>query len=314
MLFGVLIYLITIPTEQASASSNYVYDSDSRTLTIYNNRGFDDWKSESSHLIDRVRNLVVEPGADTVPFGFFNRSYEGLRTATFNGKICILGENFFGDEGNFLETVVFNLDVQLCGAVFCVCPELNYVEFNGKVIAGIDNPSPCEDMGCMAFYDVWLGDIVFNDNVYLSGAAFQNVKSNKVTFKGESYLSQGAFSFNDRLETIDFEKPTHFYDGAPFTSRYYNSEEGYWKGNENNALENLYFPDGSTFENCPGIFTLYTNLKYLEFEGPVELQEGSFTGCPNLTEIKFDSTSTLNNGCLSYAMFPGQKLTVFPRI
>lgn len=138
---------------------------------------------------------------------------------------------------------------------------------------------------------------------------FENMKSlHNITFKGNADISD-AFKNCAGLENVTFESTGRvggyslkecpkissltFNDAITLTDGALASDSS----NPNNALTEFVFPAGSKVENS--LFANYKALKYVTFEGDVELKQGTFYNCNALETVTFKGESTIGGSAFS---------------
>lgn len=311
--FVVAFYVSQNPVD-ANADNDYTWDDSTKTVTFYSNAGMSSWADYTrriENLKPYVKNMVFGPNVSEIGhMQFSGVDYPSVNSVKFQGNIQMSFCCF--NKMTTLTSVVFEKNCHLIGHDFYECPNLNSVVFNGEAKIGTDYPSTTYFVGSLSFSNTSIKNLVFNGKAKLAGDCFSNISTlESVTFKDESDLSEWPLSYCENLKSIEFQKETHIHDGNPFVVLFYDNDEtssqlhiyDKWVGimNGNQQLESLYFPANSTIENCPGLFSYYYKLKYVEFESAVSLDDGAFTTCPSLEEIIFNDSSDLGKGCFAYS-------------
>lgn len=311
---------------QKAGADTYTFDSG--VLTILVPAGLTDWKSDTAFGSADITKLVVGSAVSEIPATEFC-DCDNIGSIIFEGDIklasCINPENpseYLLPFGNMksLHSITFKGNADISDA-FINCTELENVTFESTGRVGGASLNDCQKLASLTFnnaitltdgalvsYDSnpnhaltelvfpagskvenelfanykALKSVTFEGDVALNHSVFQNCDAlETVTFKGESMIGGSSFNNCPNIKTLTFEKKTTLTDGAlaissPLT---------------NNSLTELVFPEGSKVENS--LFSNYSALKSVTFEGNVELRHGAFYNCNALETVTFKGESTI---------------------
>lgn len=204
-----------------------------------------------------------------------------------------------------LENVTFESTGRVGGASLNDCQKLASLTFNnaitltdGALVSYDSNPNHAltelvfpagskVENELFANYKA-LKSVTFEGDVALNHSVFQNCDAlETVTFKGESMIGGSSFNNCPNIKTLTFEKKTTLTDGAlaissPLT---------------NNSLTELVFPEGSKVENS--LFSNYSALKSVTFEGDADLKQSVFSHCDALETVIFNGESVIGQGAFN---------------
>lgn len=329
---------------QKAGADTYTFDSG--VLTILVPAGLTDWKSDTAFGSADITKLVVGSAVSEIPATEFC-DCDNIGSIIFEGDIklasCINPENPSESLSPFknmknLNNITFKGNADISDA-FINCTKLENVTFESTGRVGGASLNDCQKLASLTFnnaitltdgalvsYDSnpnhALTELVFPAGSKVENELFANYKALKsvtfegdvalnhsvfqycdaletVTFKGESMIGGSSFNNCPNIKTLTFEKKTTLTDGAlaissPLT---------------NNSLTELVFPEGSKVENS--LFSNYSALKSVTFEGNIELWSSSFSNCDALETVIFKGESTI--GGLSFGNCPSIKTLSFAK-
>ena len=310
------------------------YTFDSGVLTILAPAGLTDWKTDTAFGGADITKLVVGSAVSEVPATEF-RNCDNIESIIFEGGIklssCIDPENpsklllpfenmkslhniTFKGNANIsdafkkcaeLENVTFESTGRVGGYSLKECPKISSLTFRAAITLtdgalASDSSNPNNALTELVFpegsevknslfsnYSA-LKSVTFEGDVELRQSAFYNCNAlETVTFKGESTIGGSTFSKCPNIKALNFEKKTTLTDGALALSSTL----------VNNALTELVFPEGSKVENS--LFSNYSALKSVTFEGDVELRQNVFNNCNALETVTFKGESTIGGSAFS---------------
>ena len=310
------------------------YTFDSGVLTILAPAGLNDWKTDTAFGSADITKLVVGSAVSEVPATEF-RNYDNIESIIFEGGIklssCIDPENpskllFPFENMKSLHNITFKGNANISDA-FKNCAELEKVTFESTGRVGGYSLKECPKISSLTFHDAItltdgalvsdssnpnnvltelvfpagsevknslfsnysaLKSVTFEGDVELKQGTFYNCNAlETVTFKGESTIGGSTFSNCPNIKALNFEKKTTLTDGALALSSTL----------VNNSLTELVFPEGSKVENS--LFSNYSALKSVTFEGDVELKQGTFYNCNALETVTFKGESTIGGSTFS---------------
>ena len=315
-----------------SGADTYTFDSG--VLTIISPAGLNDWKTDTAFGSADITKLIVGSAVSDVPATEF-RNCDSIESIIFEGDItlssCIDPENpsellfpfenmknlhniTFKGNANIsdafincteLENIVFESTGRVGGSSLKECPKISSLTFNaaitltdGALVSDSSNPNNAltelvfpagsEVKNSLLSNYSALKSVTFEGDVELRQSAFYNCNAlGTVTFKGESTIGGSTFSNCPNIKALNFEKKTTLTDGALAVS----------STAVNNSLTELVFPEGSKVENS--LFSNYSALKSVTFEGDVELRYGVFYNCNALETVTFKGESTIGGGAFS---------------
>ena len=312
-----------------SGADTYTFDSG--VLTIIAPAGLNDWKTDTAFGSADITKLIVESAVSEVPATEF-RNCDSIESIIFEGDItlssCIDPENpsellfpfenmknlhniTFKGNANIsdafincteLENIVFESTGRVGGSSLKECPKISSLTFNaaitltdGALVSYSSNPNnaltelvfPAGSEVKNSLFSNYsaLKSVTFEGDVELSYSVFNNCNAlETVTFKGESTIGGSAFSNCPNIKALNFEKKTTLTDGALALS----------STAVNNSLTELVFPEGSKVENS--LFSNYSALKSVTFEGNIEMWSSAFSNCDALETVIFKGESKIGGG------------------